>query len=83
MPIKNSIIILNYLTSIYKLKRKNLSIRLLSQNLILKGNVKSLNLKSVCLYTNRYKSVYSSYKMSRYKLKNFLDNRSLFNVYSK
>ena len=83
MQLKNSILILNYLTSIYKSKRKILNIRLLSQNLIVKGNVKSLNKKTVCLYTNRYKSVYSSYKMSRYKLKFFLDNRSLFNVYSK
>ena len=83
MLIKNSTIILNYLTCVYKMNSNTLSIRLLSQNLILKNNIKSLNKKSFCLYTHRHRSVYSSYKMSRYKLKNYLDNRSLFNVYAK
>jgi len=86
MLIKNSISIINYLGSISKFKKSNhklLSIRFLNQILILNNNIKNLNKKVYCLYTHKYHSVYRSFKMSRYKLKNFLDNRSLFNIYVK
>jgi ribosomal protein S14 len=83
MILKNTTIIFNYLSCITKFEKNLINLRILSQNLILKNQIKSLNKKSFCLYTYRYRSIYRSFKMSRYKLKNFLDNRSIFNVYAK
>lgn len=40
-------------------------------------------IKKYCLYTHRYRSVHSSYRMSRHKLKEFLDNSTFFNIYVK
>jgi hypothetical protein len=81
MLIKNSNLITKYLSSnfLHKKLKFNLSI----QNLI---NLKVLllfNNKNFCIFTHRYRSVSSSFKMSRYKLKDFLDSRTFSNIFIK
>ena len=81
MLIKNSNIITKFLSCNYL--HNNLNFNLSVQNLI---NLKVLllfNNKNYCIFTQRYRSVYSSYKMSRYKLKDFLDNRTFSNIFIK
>lgn len=81
MLIKNSNIVTKFLSSSYKSKALyfNLSI----QNLIISKNLKIYNFKNYCIYTHRFRSVFSSFKMSRYKMKEFLDNRTFSNIYVK
>lgn len=81
MLIKNSNIVIKFLACIYK--TKNLYFNLAVQNLILMKSLKFYKFKNYCIYTHRFKSVFSSYKMSRYKMKEFLDNRTFSNIYIK
>lgn len=71
-------IILKYFFAIYKYKR--LTFNFIIQNVISKNSINFYNRKNYCLYTHRYRSVFSSYKMSRYKMKLFFDNRSFTNL---
>lgn len=81
MLIKNHNITLKYISCIYK--KKSLAISLCNQNLILKNLLILQINKNYCIYTLRYRSVFSSLKMSRYKMKEFFDNRTFSNIYIK
>jgi hypothetical protein len=81
MLIKNSNIIIKFLSCNYL--HKNLNFNLSIQNLISIKMLLLFNNKNYCIFTHRYRSVYSSFKMSRYKLKDFLDSRTFSNIFVK
>ena len=81
MILKNSNIIIKYLSKIYNYKQ--LTFNLLLQQLVKENFLKIFNNKNFCIYTYRYRSVFTSHKMSRYKLKEFLDNRTFSNIFVK
>nr|BDB10257.1 hypothetical protein [Actinophrys sol] len=57
--------------------------RLLVYKLYNRKLIKKINTKNYCIYTGRYRSVYSFYKMSRHQLKSFLDNKTFSNIFVK
>lgn len=81
MIIKNSNISIKYFKPIYT--ENLLKVNLNTQILLQKGKLKLFNTKAYCIYTHRYRSVFSSYKMSRHQMKKFFDEQTFSNMYVK
>jgi len=81
MIIKNSNISIKYFKPIFN--ENLLRVNLATQILLVKKQLKLYNTKSYCIYTHRYRSVFSSYKMSRHKMKEFFDVQTFSNMYIK
>ena len=81
MLIKNSNISLKYFLNMNLFSTDDR--RLLIFKLYSRKYMINLNKKNYCIYTGRNRSVYSFYKMSRHKLKSFLDNRTFSNIFVK
>ena len=62
-------------------KNFNFQIKLFNQTLRFSNYLLLSPSHTICLYTYRNRSIFHNYKMSRHKLKQFLDSRSVSNVF--
>lgn len=80
--LNNYINLTKYLLKALKKKKiLNFQLQMLNQSLRISHFLRVAPFHTVCLYTKRNRSIFQSYKMSRHKLKQFLDSRSISNVF--
>jgi hypothetical protein len=84
---RRKIILLNYTKILNYLKKKTtltkVVLNLIYQYYQIKGQTLKIDSGTFCIYTYRNRSIFNNYKMSRHKLKMFLDYRSISNIYVK
>lgn len=78
--LKNYKKISKYLYSKSKNKYK-FTLNFLTQKFLINNVLIKIPYHTYCIYTGRNRSIYHNYKMSRHKLKEFLDYRNISNVY--
>jgi hypothetical protein len=84
---KKNFKILNYTKILNYLKKKTyytkVVLNIVYQYYQSKGQTLKIDSGTFCIYTDRNRSIFNNYKMSRHKLKMFLDYRSISNIYVK
>jgi hypothetical protein len=82
IQINNYTKIINYIyIKSLKEKKKKININFVTYEFEITNKLLKIPYHTFCIYTKRNRSIFHNYKMSRHKLKEFLDYRSISNIY--
>jgi hypothetical protein len=80
IQVKNYTKLIKYI-HIKSLKKKKININFVTSEFEIANKLLKVPFHTFCIYTKRNRSIFHNYKMSRHKLKEFLDYRSISNIY--